>query len=390
MGNILKTRIVLRHDTTANWDAVKDTVVLLPGEAGLEYCEDGNIRIKFGDGTSTWSALEYWGGAHESLEEAIAQIEKELNNLGTTVADLASTIGAVEEGKTVIQMIEEAQAAATTNAINAILGEGVKEEFDTLREIADYIKQDQEGTIALTKKVAEIDQLTQRLDASVELKKYEIRNTPVGTLVDYNDKEIRVMCPKDTVFVDQPVGVTGDPNKYYISMRVYAPHSGIVSFKEDMNLVITDDTMHHFEGNDFAGIDAYGRKYSIVWLAVAYKEDGVWHYYGEKSSKSKYLGFNYSVEWYDEAGVRVGSDCIRISLSNEECHNVIEPYYIANVVKDHLGDIPTATMEALGLVKGSEEISVAEDGALHIEKVSTDKLVQGIEELVLDGGSATL
>ena len=40
--------------------------------------------------------------------------------------------------------------------------------------------------------------------------------------------------------------------------------------------------------------------------------------------------------------------------------------------------------------KASDEISVADDGELGITKVSTDKLVQGSETLVLSGGSATV
>ena len=40
-----------------------------------------------------------------------------------------------------------------------------------------------------------------------------------------------------------------------------------------------------------------------------------------------YIGWYYSVEWYDADGVIIASDCIRINLSNEECHSDIKPYY---------------------------------------------------------------
>jgi hypothetical protein len=45
-----------------------------------------------------------------------------------------------------------------------------------------------------------------------------------------------------------------------------------------------------------------------------------------------------------------------------------------------------ATAEKPGLVKASEEISVGEDGSLGVGYVSTDKLIQGLRRLVLDGG----
>lgn len=55
-------------------------------------------------------------------------------------------------------------------------------------------------------------------------------------------------------------------------------------------------------------------------------------------------------------------------------------------------DLPIATAEALGLVKGSEDtnkVAIAEDGTMEINKVSVSKLSQDTnEELVLFGGSA--
>lgn len=49
-------------------------------------------------------------------------------------------------------------------------------------------------------------------------------------------------------------------------------------------------------------------------------------------------------------------------------------------------DVPIATEEVAGIVKASDAVSVAADGALGIKKVTTDVLVNGVNELVLDGG----
>ena len=40
--------------------------------------------------------------------------------------------------------------------------------------------------------------------------KYTISHKPVGTLVNCYDKEIRVMCPKDTKWTTQQSGETAD------------------------------------------------------------------------------------------------------------------------------------------------------------------------------------
>lgn len=71
----LKTRIILRNDTTAGWEAVKadDTYKLLKGEIGIEFVESGSPKMKIGDGTSTWEALPYFGGTATELFETTLQ-----------------------------------------------------------------------------------------------------------------------------------------------------------------------------------------------------------------------------------------------------------------------------------------------------------------------------
>lgn len=164
---------------------------------------------------------------------------------------------------------------------------------------------------------------------------YEVSNKPEGTLVNYNGKEIRVMCPADTEWALQNVGEGGDSSKYYIRFKAYAPSSNVTSFKESLATTMTDQTMYYFEGNDFAGIDANGRKYSIVWLPVAkHNDDDTWTYYGKNSSSDKFIGWNYCVEWYNASGVCIASDLIRINLANEDCAHSVEPYYMSSYVTD--------------------------------------------------------
>ena len=91
--------------------------------------------------------------------------------------------------------------------------------------------------------------------------------------------------------------------------------------------------MYRFEGNDFAGIDKNGRKYSIIWLPVAVYDSvaGQWVYYGANSTTKRFIGWSYSVEWYDINDEIVASDSVKINLSNESCHNFNKPYYIGSI-----------------------------------------------------------
>jgi hypothetical protein len=56
-------------------------------------------------------------------------------------------------------------------------------------------------------------------------------------------------------------------------------------------------------------------------------------------------------------------------------------------------NIPTATLTTLGLVKSSEadnQIKVDEDGKMEVNALTTDKIKNGTEEFILNGGNASL
>lgn len=163
---------------------------------------------------------------------------------------------------------------------------------------------------------------------------YKVADAPDGTVVKYLDKELRVMVPSDHQWVLRPSGANADQTAYYIGVKAYAPE-GAASFKEDMKQVIEDETMYYFEGNDFAGVEDDGRKFSIIWLPVAaYDADtATWTYHGASSTEDKYRGWYYAVEWYDADGEMLASDCIRINLANEDCFGMPKPYYVGDAVK---------------------------------------------------------
>ena len=199
---------------------------------------------------------------------------------------------------------------------------------------------DEKVDAAVEEKVAEaIDSAVTEVKNAFQAEEYEISYKPEGTIVDYRDKEIRVLCPTETVFNLQNSGAGADPNLYYIGFKAYAPSDEVVSFKEDLAKAIADETMYYFEDNDFAGVDEDGRKYSIAWLPVAKYDEATatWTYYGANSNEDEYIGWYYSIEWYDTDGVMVASDCIRINLTNETCHSAIEPFYMS----DALGEVDT-------------------------------------------------
>lgn len=211
----LKTTIQFRRDTTENWVTNKDVV-----PAAGEPCFDKDTGVlKIGDGVATYENLPRVGGvsaahyegvkgdgesdtaviervlaaagadvavhglgsaayvdtdafdAAGSKDEAIAAAKSAGDKAQTAVDALSGKVGTVTEGKTVVEMIQDAQAAATyddkdiksrmTTAegkITTLIGEdasksaraiaaeevakivdGADSSYDTLKEIADWI-----------------------------------------------------------------------------------------------------------------------------------------------------------------------------------------------------------------------------------------------------------
>jgi hypothetical protein len=403
--------------------------------AGLDEAEVGAQPRKAADGSIEWVVPST--KAIDDLSKTVSGLKSDVTSLQDSVKDLKEIVTPSGEGSvTLLQRIESLENgkvgedyvdAKIDEKINAF-AENVSADgtVNTLKELIDYVVDHGADTTKILSDIANLkglvgtdsvanqissainnsghiskDEAIATLLSKVEAKttlehvKYEIVSTPAGTLVDYRDKEIRVMVPAETKWVKQNVGSTGNENMYYMGFKAYAPEDA-VSFKEGDRGVIVDE-MFTFD-NDFAGIDVYGRKYSICWLALAsYDADSdTWTYFGKNSSINKYVGWTYVVEWYDANGVVIGSDSIRINLSNENCHNNIEPFYMANFVKEvsangTLLDMVDGKIDIAidNIIKTSDEIAINKDGTLSIKSISFDKITQAVDDkIVLNGGGA--
>lgn len=59
----INTIIVLRNDQTTNWE--KSSYVMLKGEVGIGYLDNGNVIAKLGDGVNSWKDLPQIEGVFE-------------------------------------------------------------------------------------------------------------------------------------------------------------------------------------------------------------------------------------------------------------------------------------------------------------------------------------
>ena len=110
----LKTRIQLRDDTDENWQAVKDTLIPLAGEACLTIDGADKGKIKYGDGTSTWGQLEYSGGKDIlEVDSSIVKFDDDFTftyAFGKYAPDGSGQVNVPATGKTLDQLLLDAFA----------------------------------------------------------------------------------------------------------------------------------------------------------------------------------------------------------------------------------------------------------------------------------------
>lgn len=377
---------------------------------------------------SSYAKTEY---VDSKIEEATQGFEKYDDT------EIKNRITANEESIKSLSGDGEGSVKKTVDDAIANIVSGAPEKFDTLKEIADWIDNDTTGAAKMAHDIADLNKKAATIDTlehHAVFHRVEIDNIPTGTLVNYGQDEVRVMAPKDTVWK------ANRENKYYMRAKLFAPDNAKY-FRDSLAKEITDEKYYEFENYEFSGIDEYGRKYSIAWLPMASVTDDVWTYDGDVSTVEKgFLGWYWHANWYDENKNLIGSDIIRINLSNESCHNFEQPYYMTkyatkNSVKNPLNitgatsgqivkiktvdsdgapteweamDIPSGSgLSGVESVNGktgavvlkasdiintstdSNKISVASDGTLEVNSITVNKIVQDEEdELVIFGGNA--
>lgn len=109
--------IQLRKDTSANWGAVNP--VLLRGEPGFET-DTGKLKI--GDGTTAWNALDYFGGEEgTSANTPNSVVQRDASGnfaAGTITANLDGSYtdvnigGLSSKGKIFVQQSQPTNAVA--------------------------------------------------------------------------------------------------------------------------------------------------------------------------------------------------------------------------------------------------------------------------------------
>lgn len=450
----LRTRIVLRNDSTANWLA-HESEVLLKGEVGFEFLADGQVKMKIGDGFKSWSELPYFAdGDASALEAAVSElaakhaeeisalqgkdveIEEAVSALSTTVSELAAThesevaalqakdteiegsvtalsnlIGSIADGKTVVELIAEAQEAATYD--DAALVARVAANEDAIA----ILNGDVNVVGSVDKKVA--DKVAAEINAfAEEISEDGFVNT-FKELVDYvaeHGSDTAAMAAEIAKKVDKEDG------KSLVADGLIAKLGGIAAgaqvnvinsvdeeqFAIDENKKLTlleiamgkvtgltaalDNKVDKVEGARLIREDEVTKLEKLV-LA----DDGSVEISGEISAANvKELDSWITNNRDNVLGLFDSEDDSKLdSIAAGAQVNVLEAVQVGGTLLDIVNktvNIPVATADAFGVVKsadGENKVMVAEDGTMEVGSVNVNRLVQTEDEvLILNGGAA--
>lgn len=396
----LITRIVLRNDSTINWNAAAEAV-LLRGEIGIEFQEDGQAKFKIGDGSTPWSSLAYYGSDY------------------LTSADKATLLEAIDASKRA--------------AIDAVLGEAVNADFDTLQEIAAWIQSDTTNSTELINRVSaiEVDYLKgadkEDLQGNIDALGALVGSLPEGaasaTVVEYIQEIVSAIDHGDYAKASELTALVE---------RVAALEAKLATIAEGAQVNVIDDVSEEFiisedgkvlsiaaiEMSKVTGLqDALAAKVTAVegsrlitdeeadkLDALVIDEEGKVAVSGTVNA-SNVQGLDTLLAGKVDAveGMGLSSNDLTDelveklnSVSEGAQANVLEGVTIDGtelVITDKFVDIPIAG-EALGVVKSSDatnQITVNDDGTMTINAISFSKIVQEeSEELILNGGGASI
>lgn len=434
-----------------------DGVISLYGiDGSLE--EAKSYQPVYRNGALTWVELS---------STTVEGLQTLIEGLRTDVDAINAKIGTVEENKTVVQMITEAQEAATyddtalsgrvtaiendylktadktalqseistakaeaiSEAVAAVVGEGTSADFDTLKEIADWILSDTTGAASLVTRISAIESdYLKTADKTALQGEIDALETLVGALpegavstnvVDYIQEAINGLKIGDYAKASELTAlaerVTTIEEKVAALETVGAEKNVINSVDEaeftvdsTRKLSVKEIAMDKITGlpaaleqkvSVQAGYrmitDAEGEKLEKLVLSedgtvevsgtiAAGNVDGLESWITTRAATLKGLSENNL------------TDALKSQIESSQA-NVIEIVKVNGVAvevsaEDKSVNIPMATAAALGVVKGTDAengIAVADDGTMSVNSVNVNKLVQTEgDSIVLDGGNS--
>lgn len=441
-----------------------DGVISLYGiDGSLE--EAKSYQPVYRNGALTWVELS---------STTVEGLQTLIEGLRTDVDAINAKIGTVEENKTVVQMITEAQEAATyddtalsgrvtaiesdylktadktalqseistakaeaiSEAVAAVVGEGTSADFDTLKEIADWILSDTTGAASLVTRISAIESDYLKTADKIALQgEIDALETLVGVLpegavstnvVDYIQEAINGLKIGDyakaselTALAERVTTIEGKVTtleEKVAALETVGAEKNVINSVDEAEFTVDSTrklSVKEIAMDKITGLpaaleqkvsvqagyrmitDAEGEKLEKLVLSedgtvevsgtiAAGNVDGLESWITTRAATLKGLSENNL------------TDALKSQIESSQA-NVIEIVKVNGVAvevstEDKSVNIPMATAAALGVVKGTDAengIAVADDGTMSVNSVNVNKLVQTEgDSIVLDGGNS--
>lgn len=385
-------RIQLKNDTSENWK--NSTLVLLAGEFAVE--NDTGL-FKIGNGTDVFSALPYANDA--------AQVAKEFN-------ELKDKIGTIPDDKTIIQLIEEAAASGGPEyddsalkkrisdneaAIATLTGDGdgsvketvadaiaqvingAPEDFDTLKEIADWISNHSTDAASMSSQIN-----TNKSD--IAALKEKVGETAVADQI--------------STAIDAALK-NGEDDKYALATDLATANGKITSLQElvgetkvETQISTALDAALKVDGAEKYALASHSHEIASV-NGLQGILDGKASASDVETIQSAVDGLEAKAHEHSNKTVLDGITEGKITAWDAAQANVIESIKLNGTAVDIAADksvdiaIPAATSAALGLAQADGSTIEATDGVLSVKAVGISKVfVEEDTELVMNGGNA--
>ena len=304
-----------------------------------------------------------------------------VEGLQTAVAALQTTVGNENSGL-VKQVADNKAAIEVLNGDNTTEGSvayqiaqvvaGADTSYDTLKEIADWISTHGTDAAAMNTQIN-----TNKND--IAALKTQVGTEPVAT---------QISTAIDAALKD------GESEKYALATELDTANGKITALEGKVGETSVADQIDaalKVDGSDKYALASHNHEIANV-TGLQTILDGKATTSDVETLQSTVSGLTAKAHEHANKTVLDGITEEKVTAWDAAQANVIESIKAAGTAleigSDKSVNIPAATSEVLGLVKVDGTTIESTDGVIGVKAVSTDLLVQGTDELVMDGGNA--
>ena len=304
-----------------------------------------------------------------------------VEGLQTAVAALQTTVGNENSGL-VKQVADNKAAIEVLNGDNTTEGSvayqiaqvvaGADTSYDTLKEIADWISTHGTDAAAMNTQIN-----TNKND--IAALKTQVGTEPVAT---------QISTAIDAALKD------GESEKYALATELDTANGKITALEGKVGETSVADQIDaalKVDGSDKYALASHNHEIANV-TGLQTILDGKATTSDVETLQSTVSGLTAKAHEHANKTVLDGISEEKVTAWDAAQANVIESIKAAGTAleigSDKSVNIPAATSEVLGLVKVDGTTIESTDGVIGVKAVSTDLLVQGTDELVMDGGNA--